>query len=75
MMPLSLCDKDTPLQIAKITGGEKMRTRLAELGFFPQAKLVVRQKIAENLIVEVKGTRLAIDASMARRILMEECPH
>lgn len=44
MMPLSLCDKDTPLQIAKITGGEKMRTRLAELGFFPQAKLVVRQE-------------------------------
>ncbi|UNT93308.1 hypothetical protein [Allobaculum sp. Allo2] len=42
---------------------------------FPQAKLVVRQKIAENLIVEVKGTRLAIDASMARRILMEECPN
>ena len=45
---------------------------LADLGFSPQSLVTVKQEIAGNLIVEVKGSRLALDASMARRIMVQE---
>lgn len=47
---------------------------LADLGFSPQSLVVVKQEIAGNLIVEVKGCRMALDAGMARRIYVQEVP-
>lgn len=72
MMPLPYADKDRPVKVLKVTGNDRIRAHLADLGFMDDATITVKQEIAGNLIVEVKGTRMALDASMARRIMVKE---
>ena len=71
-MPLSYAEKDHPVTICKVSGNDKVRSHLADLGFAADTTVIVKQEIAGSLIVEVRGTRLALDASMARRILVKE---
>lgn len=71
-MPLMHAEKDRPMTVCRISGPLKVRSHLADLGFSPQSLVTVKQEIAGNLIVEVKGSRLALDASMARRIMVQE---
>ncbi|WP_300509139.1 FeoA family protein [uncultured Faecalibaculum sp.] len=74
MMPLSYADKGRPMSVCRITGPQNVKNHLADLGFSPQSLVVVKQEIAGNLIVEVKGCRMALDAGMARRIYVQEVP-
>lgn len=71
-MPLSYADKGRPMSVCRITGPQNVKKHLADLGFSPQSLVVVKQEIAGNLIVEVKGCRMALDAGMARRIYVQE---
>lgn len=71
-MPLSYAKKDHPVQVCRVTGNDRIRAHLADLGFAADALVTVRQEIAGSLIVEVKGTRLALDPSMVRRIMIRE---
>ncbi|WP_297567464.1 FeoA family protein [uncultured Faecalibaculum sp.] len=73
-MPLSYADKGRPMSVCRITGPQNVKNHLADLGFSPQSLVVVKQEIAGNLIVEVKGCRMALDAGMARRIYVQEVP-
>lgn len=73
-MPLSYADKGKPMSVCRITGPQNVKNHLADLGFSPQSLVVVKQEIAGNLIVEVKGCRMALDAGMARRIYVQEVP-
>lgn len=54
-MPLSYADKGRPMSVCRITGPQNVKNHLADLGFSPQSLVVVKQEIAGNLIVEVKG--------------------
>ncbi|WP_294729827.1 FeoA family protein [uncultured Faecalibaculum sp.] len=74
MMPLSYADKGRPMSVCRITGPQNVKNHLADLGFSPQSLVVVKQEIAGNLIVEVKGCRMALDAGMARRLYVQEVP-
>lgn len=73
-MPLSYADKGRPMSVCRITGPQNVKNHLADLGFSPQSLVVVKQEIAGNLIVEVKGCRMALDAGMARRLYVQEVP-
>ena len=46
------------------------RLRLAELGFVVDSEVTVVNEIAGNLIVQVKESRLALDRTMANRIMI-----
>ncbi|WP_276907480.1 FeoA family protein [Faecalibaculum rodentium] len=72
MMPLCYAEKDRPVTVCRISGPSRVKNHLADLGFSPQSQVTVKQEIAGNLIVEVKGCRLALDAGMARHILVQE---
>jgi len=56
--------------IRRITGTDKVRQHLAELGFTVDSRITVVSKIGGNLILQVKESRIALDQSMADRIMI-----
>ena len=70
MMPLTLAQQGEPVTIRKITGKDEIRQHLAELGFVMDATVTVVSEMGGNLIVQVKDSRIALDRSMAGRIMI-----
>ena len=56
--------------IRKITGRDEVRQHLAELGFVVDGTVTVVSEIAGNLILQVKDSRIALDKSMANRVMI-----
>ena len=69
MLPLTMAQKGATVIISRITGPDKVRQHLAELGFVLNSKITVVNQIAGNLILQVKDSRIALDKSMAMRIM------
>ncbi|MGN8713851.1 FeoA family protein [Hornefia butyriciproducens] len=69
-MPITLANKGDTVVIRKITGDDKIRQHLAELGFVVESRVTVVNEIKGNLIVQVKDGRIALDKSMANRIMI-----
>ena len=70
MMPLTMGKAGETVTIKKITGKDEVRLHLAELGFVVGSDVTVVNEIAGNLIVQVKESRLALDKTMANRIMI-----
>jgi len=70
MMPLTMAKAGDTVTIRKITGRDEVRLHLAELGFVVGSQVTVVNEIAGNLIVQVKESRLALDKTMANRIMV-----
>ena len=70
MMPLSMAGRGEQLTIRKITGKDEVRQHLAELGFVVDSDVTVVSEIAGNLILQVKDSRIALDRTMANRIMI-----
>ena len=71
MMPLSMAGRGEQLTIRKITGKDEVRQHLAELGFVVDSTFTVVNEIAGNLILQVKQSRIALDKTMANRIMVD----
>ena len=70
MMPLTMAKAGETVTIRKITGKDQVRLHLAELGFVVDSQVTIVNEIAGNLIVQVKESRLALDKTMANRIMI-----
>lgn len=70
MIPLSMAEKCTKNRIVKINGRDSVRNHLSELGFVPGTEVMVVSDNGQNLIVQVKSSRIAIDIGMANRIMV-----
>ena len=70
MMPLTMAKTGEPVTIRKITGKDEVRLHLAELGFVVDSEVTVVTEIASNLIVQVRGSRVALNEAMANRIMI-----
>ncbi len=70
MMPLTLMQVGEKGIIRKVSGGEDTRRYLGNLGFVSQASLEVVNKLNENVIVSICGSRIALNADMARHIMV-----
>lgn len=70
MMPLTMAKAGETITIRKISGKDEMRRHLAELGFVVDSNVTVINEIAGNLIVQVKDSRIALDKTMANRIMV-----
>lgn len=70
MMPLTIANAGEPLEIKKINGRDDTKHFLASLGFVVGGQVTIISKFGENFIINVKDTRVAIDQSMAKRILI-----
>ncbi len=70
MMPLTMAKTGEKVTIRKITGKDEVRQHLAELGFVVDSDVTVVSEIAGNLILQVKDSRIALDKTMANRIMI-----
>ena len=69
-MPLTMAETGETVKIRKISGKDEVRRHLAELGFVVDNDVTVVSEIAGNLIVQVKDSRIALDKTMADRIII-----
>ena len=70
MMPLAMAAIGDVNTILKITGQDELRRHLAELGFVVGEEVCVVSELGGNLILSVKDSRVALDKSMAMRIMI-----
>ena len=68
MLPLSAARPGEAVIIRKITGKDEVRQHLAELGFVEGSEVKVISRAAGDVIVSVKGARLALNRTMANHI-------
>ncbi len=70
MLPLSMAKLGEVCEIKKVGGKEETRKFLESLGFVVGATVTIVSENAGNLIVNVKGSRVAIDKGMASKIMV-----
>ena len=70
MMPLTMAKAGETVTIKRISGKDEIRQHLAELGFVVESEVTVVNEIAGNLILQVKESRIALDKTMANRIMI-----
>lgn len=69
-MPLMLAGRGNELCIKKITGNDETKRFLNSLGFVAGENITVISELGGNVIINVKGARVALDKSMAGRIMV-----
>ena len=69
-MPLAMAQPGETVTIRKITGKDEVRQHLAELGFVVDTQVTVVSRMAGNLILQVRDSRVALDRTMANRIMI-----
>lgn len=69
-MPVTVIELDTPYQILKIKGNDETKHHLERLGLIEGETITVISKIKGNVIIAVKGARLALDQKLAGHILV-----
>ena len=70
MMPLTMAKTGETVTIRKITGRDEVSQHLAELGFVVDSDVTVVNEVAGNLILQVKDSRIALDRTMANRVMI-----
>ena len=70
MMPLGMANVGDVNIIKKIMGRDEIRQHLAELGFVVGGEVRVVNEIGGNMILSVKDSRIALDKTMAMRIMV-----
>ena len=69
-MPLTMSKAGDTVTIQKITDKDEVRQHLAELGFVVGETVTVVNEISGNLIIQVKEARIALDKTLAMRIIV-----
>lgn len=67
-MPLFLADCHQELEIIRITGNDKLKTHLKNIGFIDGQVIIIVNKIDKNLIIKVKDVSVALSHELAKRI-------
>lgn len=69
-MPLTMANIGETNTIKRVGGNEETRRFLANLGFVVDAEVTVLSAIGGNEIVNIKDSRVAVNADMARHIMI-----
>ena len=69
-MPLTMANIGETNTIKRVGGNEETRRFLANLGFVVDAEVTVLSAIGCNVIVNIKDSRVAVNADMARHIMI-----
>ncbi|MBQ5312161.1 MAG: ferrous iron transport protein A [Oscillospiraceae bacterium] len=70
MMPLNFAEKGKDHLIKKVGGSAEVKSHLEDLGFVAGGTVNVVSAVGDNLIVSVKGSRIALSGELARRIMI-----
>ncbi|HHU89481.1 MAG TPA: ferrous iron transport protein A [Clostridiaceae bacterium] len=69
-MPLSMAGAGETNYIRKIIGKDQVRRHLENLGFVIGEPVTVISQMNGNMILSIKNSRIALDKSMANRIMI-----
>ena len=69
-MPLALSNAGDKHTIKKVSGSPELKKHLEDLGFVVGGDVTMINTLGSNVIVNVKETRVAISAEMARKIMV-----
>lgn len=69
-MPLAMAQVGDVNIIKRISGRDEVRQHLAELGFVVGEEVQIVNEMGGNLILSIKGARIALDKTMAMRIMV-----
>lgn len=70
-MPLAMASPGEVVRIADVRAGRGLTRRLADMGLLPGTVIrVINSQRPGPVVVEVKGTRLALGHGMAHKILV-----
>lgn len=70
MMPLTMAKTDETNFIKKIAGKDDVCRHLAEMGFVVGESITVVSEIGGNMILSVKNSKIALDKTLASRIMI-----
>ena len=70
MIPLIFTDAGETNVIKKISGPPGIKKHLENLGFITGGDIILISIFGGNVIVKVKGARIAISQEMARKIMV-----
>lgn len=70
MMPLTLCQVGEESIIKKVGGKGDTKKFLKNLGFVTGSSVTVVSVMSENLIVNIKESRVALSREMASKIMV-----
>lgn len=70
MMPITLANVGEEQMIKKIGGRPETRRFLEGLGFVVGGAVTIMNKIGGNVILSVKGSRVAVSEEMAHKIMV-----
>ena len=72
MMPLSMVSPGEQVQVVSVSAGWGLQRRLADMGLTPGLKVrVVRSHRFGALVLDVRGSRLALGRGLARKIMVK----
>ena len=71
MVPLTMARAGETGTIRRITGKDELRQHLAERGFVVDGSVTVVSELGGNRILQVKDSRVALDRTLAGRIMIE----
>ena len=69
-MPLTFAKVGACVMIKKVNGRDESKRYLESLGFIEGETVTIVNEIAGNCIINVKNTRVALDKTMASRIIV-----
>lgn len=69
-MPLLFANPGDEVKISGVNGNPQVKQHLNELGFNVGSLVMIVQKVKSGLIVKVKEARVALDSSLASKIIV-----
>ncbi len=69
-LPLTMCRKGEKATILRISGKEETKKFLVGLGFTVGSPVSIVNRAGDNLILDVRGSKIAVDGSMASKIMV-----
>ena len=69
-MPLLFANPGVEVKISGVNGNPQVKQHLNELGFNVGSLVTIVQKVKSGLIVKVKEARVALDSSLASKIIV-----
>lgn len=70
MYPLSMANEGETVVIQRITGRSDVFQRLASMGFVIGSEITVVSRNGDDMILQVKGSRVALGSGMTKRIMV-----
>ncbi len=69
-LPLAMLGEDEAACVTKVKGGAELRKHLSDLGLVEGAEVKVISRVDGDVIVSVKGARLALNRTMASHVMV-----